>query len=158
MKVPPQFPKTLPAPIAFVGEAPSDEEVIYGTPLIGPSGRLFNSMLRSAGMDRDQFLITNVFDEQAPGNDVADWMADPARVEVALARLSAEIEAADPTVIVPLGGTALWAFTGATDISAKRGAVSKASRICAGRKLVPTLHPAGVMHTWKFRKCMMRVR
>lgn len=140
----------MPCRLAFVAEAPSDEEVAEGRPLVGPSGRVYNALLRTAGIDRKEVFTGNVFDEKAPGNDVSGWMRDPAIFNPALARLEAEIAKADPTVIVPMGSPALWAFTGREDISAFRGTVSLAEVVGKGRKILPTFHPAFVMRQWKF--------
>lgn len=168
--VPAQFPIHPPAKIAFIGEAPSDEEIERGVPLVGPSGRVFNSMLRTAGLDRNEHLITNVFDEQLPDNDVKGWcvplkeareqgLTDWPPIGSAgflkkehrwqIERLREELLIAKPNVIVPLGGTALWALTGDTSITAQRGAVSSASRTVPGAKILPTFHPTAVIHQWK---------
>lgn len=168
--VPPQLPSRDPPLIAFVGEAPSDEELEHGKPLVGPSGRIFNAMLRTAQLDRAEFLITNVFDEKLPDNDVANWcvpLSDARKLGITdippigsagflsldhrhhLVRLQQELERWRPSVIVPLGGTALWALTGHTGISALRGGVTAASRLVPGVKLLPTYHPMFVMHQWK---------
>lgn len=148
--VPSYWPETLPVKLAFIGEAPSDEELIAKTPLVGPSGRVFNAMLRNANIERDEVFITNVFDEKADDNDVekAGWLKDEVRVQEAFARLNEELGRAQPNVIVPLGGTALWAFTGNKGITNFRGAVTPAEQIVPGAKLVPTLHPAAVLRSW----------
>lgn len=148
VKVPAQMPERLPTRIAFVGEAPSHEEVAEKRPFVGPAGRVFNAILRSANMERDDFLITNVFDEKAPDNDVSGWMKDEVRVAEAKLRLAEELAKARPNVIVPLGGTALWAFTGATLIAKFRGAVTAATQILPGAKLLPTFHPSAVQRAW----------
>jgi uracil-DNA glycosylase family 4 len=148
--VPSEFPAKTPCKLAFVAEAPGAEEVAEGRPLIGPSGRVYNALLRTAGIDRAEVFTGNVFDEKAPGNNVGPWMRDPAIFNPALARLEAEITKADPTVIVPMGAPALWAFTGRDDISSFRGTVSLAEIVAKGRKILPTFHPAFVMRQWKF--------
>lgn len=167
----PDFPKRMPCKLAFVGEAPSDAEMIDGTPLVGPSGRVFNGLLRTADIDRRECLVTNVFNEQAPDNDLEQWTCshkdavakgwplendfdgryfEPGFLRANLARLKAELVRARPTVIVPLGNAALWALTGFTGITGARGAVMAASRLVPGTKMVPTLHPAAVIHQWKY--------
>lgn len=174
-------PQRAPAPgrIAFVGEAPSDSEVWKGAPLVGPSGQIFNMALRIAGIDRDEHMVTNVFDTQLPDNSVEDWLAPKAEAAAGgfddlpplgpagrggylrpeyrghLARLRAELEEARPNVIVPLGGTALWAFTGDPGISARRGAVQRADYLVPGAKLVPSFHPAMVIRDWNMFPVMV---
>ena len=148
MRVKAEFPPGKCA-LAFVGEAPGQEEVVEGRPLVGPSGQVFNALLRTAGIDRKACYVGNVFEEKAEGNDVGPWMRDPDRFNPALSRLEEEMKRCDPTVIIPMGGTALWAFTGDSEIMAYRGAVREATVVSAKRKLVPTLHPAFVMRQWK---------
>lgn len=170
--VPPQWPLTQPPlRLAFVGEAPSHEEVEKGIPLVGPSGRIFDALLRTAGIDRREVLVTNVFDEKLPDNSLASWLApmDEARAggfadlppvgrlgylrpvhRCHLDRLGDELRLARPNVIVPLGATALWALTGDASITSYRGTVTEAKLLVPGAKLLPTFHPAHVMHQWKF--------
>lgn len=145
--VPPQQANQRPVKIAFVGEAPGAEELEECRPFVGPSGRVFDALLRTAELDREAYHITNVFQERCPNNDCSAWMRD--RGEEALQRLAAELDEQKPTVVVPLGGTALWAFTGSSAISQARGAVQAASRTRPGTKLVPTYHPALVMRQWQ---------
>ncbi len=150
-KVSAQFPVSGSAKIAFVGEAPSTEETIYGRPFVGPAGKVFNALLRQANLDRDEYLITNAFDEQAPDNDLdaAGWFKDEGRVAENVARLTEELDRVQPNVIVPMGGTALWMFNGQRMISKFRGSVSKADRLRAGAKLVPTYHPSAIQKDWR---------
>lgn len=166
----PDWPNETPCRLAFVGEAPSDEEMIAGRPLVGPSGRVFNQLLRTAGIVREECLVTNVFNEQLPGNDVRAWCAgakealtwegyDLPPIDKGaylrpeyfphLARLADELAKASPSCVVPLGATALWALSGTSSITTCRGAVMGSSRLGVGYKLVPTLHPAHVIHEFK---------
>ena len=165
-----QQPNSIPCKIAFLGEAPGDEEVNAGVPFVGPSGRIFNAMLRTAGIDRKECWVGNVFTEKLPDNDVANWCADTktARAEGFadlppigsagylkpehlhhLDGLEAQLSEVKPTVVVPLGGTALWALAGMTTIMQNRGAVQPARYVWKG-KLIPTFHPAYVMRAWKY--------
>lgn len=168
--VPPQLPSTLPAALAFIGEAPSTEEVDARRPFVGPAGRIFSALLRTAGIEREDALVTNVFDFALPGGDLsnlvikrdsavasgADGLPSVAGGFISrdlwchLDRLQRELEQCKPTVIVPLGGTALWALTGLNNITAQRGVPAVATRLVPGTKIVPTLAPAMVMAQWKF--------
>lgn len=168
MAINPQQPRTTPTPIAFVAEAPTWEEEHYNAPY---KSRLFNSMLRAAGLNREDYLLTYVFNESLPDGDVAAWCA-PLTVARAggygdltpigdsgillpehrhhLDRLRGELEACSPSVIVPLGGTALWAFTGSTGIGAVRGTVAEATMLRPGAKLLPTYPAAFIQKQFKF--------
>lgn len=127
--------------------------------------------LRPMLWERSDFAITNVFDWTPPNEDISALclsskaardagMADDGYYlsgagylrrehRSALDRLSAEIALADPAVIVPLGPTALWAFTGSGAITESRGVVMRAARLAPNTKLVPTLHPRHVMQDWR---------
>lgn len=148
-RIPPSPPSATPCKLALLGEAPSYEECIDLKPFVGPAGEELNRLLRAAGISRDECLVTNVFDEQAPDNDAAAWMKDKDRLERNFSRLQAEFEQYAPTVIVPLGATALWALTGTDAIAKHRGATASATRIVPGHKIVPTFHPSHVM---RYRK------
>lgn len=171
MSVPAQYPSHFPARIAFVAEAPSYEEVEKGAPLVGPSGRVFNSMLRTANLDRSEFLITNVFNERIPDNDIKKWCVPAAEAKAGgfddlppigmagylkpefrhhLDRLDRELSDTQPNIIVPLGATALWALTGKSSIGSERGTIQMATRAGRGRKILPTFHPSFVIKQWKF--------
>ena len=170
LKVPCQWPRVKPCKVAFIGEAPGEHEEAKGVPFIGPSGRLFNQMLAIAGVDRNECLVTNVFDFKLEDNSVesicagtkeaAGWkeydlpsifQRGAARYYLRpeflgnLGRLDGEIRCCMPHVLVALGGTALWALTGHSNIKMRRGAVHEASLIATGTKVVPTYHPAYIM-------------
>ena len=165
----PDLPRTVPCKLAFVGEAPSDEEELAGLPLVGPAGRLFDSLLRCADIDRRDVLVTNVLDVKLEGNKIESICAGQKEMLTwenykyksmpvsrgnwlrpeyvgQIDRLYDELRAAKPTVVVPLGGTALWALTSLTNIAKVRGTVLPSPQ---SWKLVPTLHPAAIFHTYK---------
>ena len=161
------------ARMLLVGEAPGDEEVFRGTPFVGPSGKLLDSLLRVSGIDRAVVGVTNVFDVQLPGNDLAAWCAQATervtwvqyrippvdramnlRPEFGrhLDRLAQEIVGLRPNIVVALGGTAMWALTGAlsSEVTKRRGAVTMCSLPgCTGVKVIPTFHPAFVLRSYK---------
>jgi uracil-DNA glycosylase len=139
-------------------------------PLIGPSGKVFDQLLKVAGIDRAECLVTNVFDFQLPDNEVNNVTVNTAEAKARgwptelppinrrhldpslhchIGRLGRELAAARPVVVVPLGATALWALTGSSRISESRGAASLACGPVPWRgKIVPTFHPAHVRQQW----------
>lgn len=153
--VPAQAANRTPCSLAFLGEAPGEEEIDRGIPLVGPSGQIFDAGLRTAGIDRRECWVGNVYDVKAPGNDVTAWVWNAAFTGPHMARLERELQAARPTVIVPMGATALWALIGTTAITQMRGAVQRATRLVPGAKIVPSFHPAFVMRDWKFLPTMV---
>lgn len=125
------------------------EETIKGVPLVGPSGSIFNAGLRSAGIDRAQHFVGNVFSRQMDEDEIGRAMSNPGTYQMEFERLSRELHQFHPNVIVPLGNTALWAFTGHGGVRDYRGATQLATRICPGAKLLPTYHPQAVQKQWK---------
>jgi uracil-DNA glycosylase len=189
-QVPPQLP-TGDCKIAFVGDFPRDHERLHGLPLCGAEGRTFDQILRIAGLAsadtsypvperarrigkmvqaRSPYLITNVFNEQPPGDDIAAWCAAAPERKTwegydlplisgkgylrpgflwHLERLTSELQSSRPNLIVPLGQIALWALTGLSDITLARGAVSTASYLVPGMKLLPTFAPLHIQKEWR---------
>lgn len=135
--------------MAIIGEAPGMEELRDGRPFTGPSGRILNGLLRTAGIDRDELFIGNIFPAKARDNDVEPWKQDEAKREKAFRILARDLEEFKPNVIVPMGDTALWGFCGGGSISAVRGNVAQAERIVPGAKILPTFHPQFLQKQWK---------
>lgn len=157
--------------IAFVGEAPGAEEVARGAPFVGSSGKMFNQLLRRAGIERAECLVTNVFDFELPNNsikplcvtqDAADedsaWPQLQVPIErgayvpapiavLQLSRLRSELEACSPNVIVALGGSAVWATLCQTPYGAMKKMRGTLHQGMMGKTLV-TYHPAYVMRNY----------
>jgi DNA polymerase len=134
-------PGDLPAgPVAvmLVGEGPGADEDAVGRPFVGRSGRLLDGLLAEAGLRREDVAVANVVKCRPPGNRA------PRAGEVAACRhwLATQIAAADPTVLVALGGSAVGWFLG-------RGARLTSLRgepvAWEGRALVVTYHPSAAL-------------
>lgn len=164
-------------PLVFVAEAPSDEEIIYGKPLIGPSGRLFNKLLRVAEIERSQCPILNTFEYELPSDEGAKynaltedkWEREHREVSAAekawpeygksrwlrpehfpeIERLQSELALAQPNVIVTLGYPATWAVTREMGaIKSRRGTMTWAEGDGWCAKVMPTYHPAAIIREW----------
>jgi len=131
--------------LLIIGEAPGEDEDKAGRPFIGPSGQLLDVLLNDAGFHRSDFNITNVFTRRPPDNDLKkNWTLTKTELkklgystvgrlppmnkryihpehESEVARLHEEIRQLDPTFILMLGGTALWAISGEARITVNRG-------------------------------------
>jgi uracil-DNA glycosylase len=111
---------------------------------------------------------TNVFQQHPPANDVKFFCGPkasgiphyPALLKSnyvqkeffhELDRLGDEILSIDPNLIVCLGNTPLWAFTGRTGITKYRGTTSISTHTVGGYKLLSTYHPAAVVRQWELR-------
>jgi len=148
ISVPPQYPREFPARIAFVGEAPGQTDTERGYPLSGTVGNVFNAMMRTANLDRREFFIGHVFDTPKSLDDIKLVTRESAADS--LERLRGELLDVAPNIIVPLGATALWAFTGSRGIDSQRGSIQPAEFVIPGAKLLPTYEPRFVQKQWKF--------
>lgn len=156
--------------VMIVGEAPGADEELEGRPFVGASGRLLDTMLREAGIDRRACYVTNVCKYRPPHNDIGAWLTNKkgagvknewpcARglyynelVEEGINELHDEIARLQPSVIIGLGNTPLWALAGERGITAWRGS-EMYYESGDGRRtpFVPTLHPASVLRNWPTR-------
>lgn len=153
------------AKIALVGEAYGEDEeresakAGHPVPFVGAAGKMLDTLLRAAGIDRGDCLVTNVFNLRPEDNDeltlfgpkskgVTDlpplrnskYLLPEYRPE--LDRLRQEI--AEAAVVVPLGATACWAVTGYGNVGARRGGWHEATRA------MPTYHPALVLRQYQW--------
>lgn len=71
---------TKPSIIAIVGEAYGEQEERTHIPFIGAAGQELTKMLRDAGIDRSECLLTNVFNLRPPNNDLASFCGKKAEV------------------------------------------------------------------------------
>lgn len=159
----------LSASIAIVGEAWGEQEALVQQPFIGSAGRELTSLLREAGIDRRQCFLTNVFNLRPEDNKIEALCGDKATVGPGYAhppismgkyirpeylphleRLSQELLAVKPNLVLALGNTACWAVLGTTKITAIRGTIAP-SALPPGLKVLPTFHPAYVLRNWASR-------
>jgi DNA polymerase len=132
--------------IMFVGEQPGNDEDLSGKPFVGPAGRLLDTSLVAAGIDRKKVYVTNVvkhFKWEPRGKRRIH--KKPSVSEIAACRpwLDAEIAAIKPTVIVCLGATAAQALLGKTfRVTAKRGKFIESS---LAPYVMATVHPASIL-------------
>src|ERR1017187_8187742 len=68
-----------------------------------------------------------------------------------LEALADEIAPVDPSLVVALGNTPLWALCGTTGISKIRGTTRLSTHTISGYKVLPTYHPAAVLRQWELR-------
>jgi uracil-DNA glycosylase len=133
------------ARIVFVGEQPGDQEDIAGRPFVGPAGKLFDTALTEAGIDRTAAYVTNAvkhFKFEPRGKRRIH--KKPSELEIAACNqwLRRELMLIDPHVVVALGATAARALFGRTiAIGENRGRVMTA-RAPGGAAVLVTVHPS----------------
>lgn len=128
--------------------------------------------VRDAWLAEASILLTNVLAFRPPSNNLEALCLDKKNLESTyflpslargkyldskyfgeIARLERELEACQPSLVVALGNTALWALTGNTNIGTVRGVVTASTPTGPGRggKILPTYHPAAVLRQWSWR-------
>jgi uracil-DNA glycosylase family 4 len=127
------------ADLMFIGEGPGYYEDKQGEPFVGAAGQLLNRMLEEIGIAREEVRITNVVLCRPPGN--RDPLPD--EIEACSPWLEEQIRLVDPMVIVTLGNFATRTILDKpVSISRVRGQRFP----WHGRVVVPTFHPAAILH------------
>lgn len=126
------------AQLMLVGEAPGAQEDVSGRPFVGRAGQLLDELLVEAGLDRRSTAIANVVKCRPPAN------RPPTSAESRCCRgwLDRQVELANPSLVVALGGTALaWALGRGIRLRDARQRVHD----WRGRRLLATYHPSAAL-------------
>jgi len=127
------------ADLMFIGEGPGYHEDKQGEPFVGAAGQLLNRMLAEIEIPREAVYINNVVMCRPPGN------RDPLPEETDACKpwLDERIALIDPIVVVTLGNWATRYILGSSvSISRVRGQRFPWN----GRTVIPTFHPAAILH------------
>ena len=138
------------ANIVFIGEAPGKKEDLEGRPLVGASGRIVNTMLGEAEMDRGDVYITNIVKYRPPNN------RDPLPSEKAafLPLLIEQLNIIDPKVVITLGRISMEYFIPGERISTVHGQPRQVMFGDHEITVVPLFHPAAGLRNGKIRQIM----
>ena len=133
----------LDAAIIFVGEQPGDQEDLAGRPFIGPAGKLFDTALEEAGIDRSTTYVTNAvkhFKFVQRGKRRIHSKPDGGEIEACRWWIERERELIKPPVTVALGATAARSLIGkAVTIGGTRG---EPQTLADGSECWVTIHPS----------------
>lgn len=127
------------ADVMFIGEGPGYYEDKQGEPFVGAAGQLLTRLLGEIGIRREDAYITNVVRCRPPGN------RDPLPDEIEACRpyLSGTLDLVRPRVVITLGNFATRVILDRpVSISRVRGQRFEVE----GRTVIPTFHPAAVLH------------
>jgi len=123
----------------FIGEAPGFHEDRQGVPFVGAAGGLLTGFLEGIGLSRDDVYIANVLKCRPPGNRDPQ----PEEIEACQPWLFEQIDLIDPAVICTLGNfSTRLLLAKPAGISRVRGQRFR----WRGRILIPTFHPAAILH------------
>lgn len=128
--------------VAFVGEAPGENEDLQGKPFVGRSGKILDEMMEGAGISRSDIIITNTVKCRPPDN------RDPTKEEMSACRPFLDYELKDCSFIVGLGKSACRDLIG---YEGKMANIVNSLQIIfiGGREIpfLPTYHPAACIYS-----------
>jgi uracil-DNA glycosylase len=134
------------ADVMLVGEQPGDREDKQGHPFVGPAGRLLDTALVEAGLDRTDVYITNVvkhFKWVARGKRRIHKKPNLSEIRACRPWLEAEIDAVRPQAIVCLGATAAQALLGPQfRVTKQRGEFVESP---LAPFVMATIHPSAIL-------------
>jgi uracil-DNA glycosylase len=103
------------ARLMLVGEQPGDREDLEGHPFVGPAGKILDTCLERAGIDRRDAYVTNVvkhFRFRTRGKRRIHQTPERVHVNACRPWLDAELKVVKPQALVLLGATAAQALLG----------------------------------------------
>jgi DNA polymerase len=131
----------------LVGEQPGDREDLSGHPFVGPAGRVLDSALEMAGIDRDAVYLTNAvkhFRWKARGKRRLHERPARSHIVACTPWLRAELERIDPRVLVLMGAVAAQSLLGPDfSVTRERGVVEAAPDGLP--VVVATVHPSSIL-------------
>lgn len=149
--------------LALIGQYPGVDEMALKKPFEGPAGHILNECLYKSGLNRKMVFLSNALRKMPPEGDLQNWavkkadlpsdtlppfdkpipgggyLAPPQWPQVQA--LFDELFDFKPDLIIPMGGLALWALTGRTDIQSARGTLAES----LWGPLIPTFCPASCL-------------
>jgi uracil-DNA glycosylase len=132
--------------ILFVGEQPGDQEDRQGRPFVGPAGKLLDTALEQAGIDRNKTYVTNAvkhFKWEPRGKRRIHKKPNSAEIAACRPWLDTEIALLKPEVVVCLGATAAQALLGRTfRVTQSRGELLEST---LAPHIMATVHPSSIL-------------
>jgi DNA polymerase len=131
------------AHLMLVGEQPGDQEDLAGRPFVGPAGKVLDSALERADIERDSVYITNAvkhFKNEPRGKRRIHKKPDTSEIDACRWWLDQELAIVRPHVVVALGATAARAVMHKpVTINSTRGRLIE---LPGPRNAVVTVHPS----------------
>jgi len=127
--------------VVFVAENPGKQEIKTGIPLIGKSGKTFRKYFNKYGIDKLNYLLTNVVLCQTLNDDGTTGNPDDDVIERCKVNCMSLIKACNPKLVVLMGGSSMSAFG-----VAKAGITNIHGRMTTweGFKTIVIVHPSFV--------------
>jgi len=131
------------ADIMFIGEAPGKNEDLQGKPFVGRAGDVFDKLLKSIGLTREQIYLCNILKCRPPDNR----NPLPNEINACIGSLDLQIKIVNPKVIGTLGNfSTAYIFEKfnlpPAKISSVAGKVIDITTPFGPKKVIPVFHPA----------------
>jgi len=131
------------ADIMFIGEAPGKNEDLKGKPFVGRAGDVFETLLKSIDLTREQIFLCNILKCRPPDNR----NPLPSEINACIGSLDLQIKIVNPKVIGTLGNfSTAYIFEKfnipPAKISAVAGKVIDVTTPFGPKKVIPVFHPA----------------
>ncbi len=131
------------AQIMFIGEAPGRNEDLQGKPFVGRAGDVFDKLLNSIGLTREQIYLCNILKCRPPENRAP--LSD--EIQACVGSLDIQIQTVNPKVIATMGNFATtYIFQKfilpERKISDVHGKILEVETPFGAKKVVPLFHPA----------------
>ena len=134
------------ARVMLVGEQPGDAEDLAGHPFVGPAGKLLDTALDEAGIDRREVYVTNVvkhFKWEPRGKRRIHAKPNAGEIGACRPWLDTEIALVKPHVLICLGATAAQALLGKSfKVSKQRGERVESA---LAPVVAATVHPSSIL-------------
>jgi uracil-DNA glycosylase len=135
------------ATIMLIGEQPGDQEDRAGHPFVGPAGKLLDTALAEAGIERNEVYVTNVVKHFKWSGERGKRRIHkkPNTLEIRACRpwLDAEVRIVRPQVVVCLGASAAQSLLGRDfSVSRQRGELVQSS---LAPYVTATVHPSSIL-------------
>ena len=138
---------SLESDIMFIGEAPGRNEDLEGKPFVGRAGSVFDKLLESIRLTRDQIYLCNILKCRPPEN------RPPLNDEVhaCVGSLDIQIRVVNPKVIATLGNYATTTIfekfsLAPAKISQVHGKTFAMETSMGRKQIIPLFHPAVVAY------------
>jgi len=137
--------------IMFIGEAPGKNEDIHGKPFIGMAGKIFDEMLNSIGLTRNDVYISNILKCRPPKN------RNPLNSEIKKCSiyLDKQMDIIKPQMIVLLGRIAISYIFKKFDFTFEKiNKIHGKIYFKNNLKIIPIYHPAAVIYNNKLKETL----
>ncbi len=127
----------------FIGEAPGRNEDLQGKPFVGRAGEVFDRLLDSVNLTREEIYLCNILKCRPPEN--RNPLSD--EIHACVGSLDIQIKTVDPKIIATLGKfatTYIFEKFGLPlrNISEVHGKVFEAETAFGSKRIVALYHPA----------------